>query len=443
MTVAIFDQFEHATLSDVGVRRSHNQDALSVLLAADDEQWKIRGHVYVVADGMGAHAVGELASEMSKDIIPHTYHKYAGDGPSQALRKAFIEANSSIYSRGQQNREFKGMGTTTTALVVRPEGAWVGHVGDSRAYRIREGQIEQLSFDHSLVWEMARRHKVNPDGVQGVPSNIIIRSLGPEANVQVDVEGPHPLHEGDIFLLCSDGLSGPVSDNEIGAVASVLPPAEACRFLVDLANLRGGPDNITVIVVRVGNVPSAEENATDLAKKKAPWFRRLPWPLGALTLGVLMAGGAVAMSLSNTAGGGFVFALAAVVLLIGLAGLGMQYVWEKNKPEESTEKRRLKIYRSYSCRIDQALFDNLSKAETSLVQIAHEKKWDADWDTVEEHQQSAKESLSRNDLESAFREMCRAIMPLSQALQKHRHKEEVFQPNFGKTQDAKGDAGGK
>src|SRR5262249_34139994 len=192
----------------------------------------------MVADGMGAHAVGELASKLAIDIIPHTYTKYAHEGPAAALRKAFVEANLSIHNRGQQNREFAGMGTTGTALLLRPEGVWIGHVGDSRAYRIRAGQIEQLSFDHSLHWELARRQHINPDKLQGIPSNVIVRSLGPEPLVQVDVEGPHLVCGGDIYVLCSDGLSGPLSDHEIGAIATVLPPAEACRFLVDLANLR-------------------------------------------------------------------------------------------------------------------------------------------------------------------------------------------------------------
>src|SRR5262249_45104221 len=153
--------------------------------------------------------------------------------------------------RGQQNKEFEGMGTTATALLLRPEGAWIAHVGDSRAYRVRGGMIEQLSFDHSLVWELARRQNISPDALQGIPSNVIVRSLGPEPLVQVDLEGPHPVQAGDLFLLCSDGLSGPVSDREIGAVARALPPHEACRCLVDLANLNGGPDNITAVVVRV------------------------------------------------------------------------------------------------------------------------------------------------------------------------------------------------
>ena len=148
-----FDQIDHASLTDVGVRRSHNQDSHAIQLARDDEQWHERGHLFLVADGMGAHAVGEKASEQAAGLIPHTYHKYVSQGAAAALRKAFVEANATIHACGQQNREFEGMGTTTTAVLIRPEGAWVAHVGDSRAYRIRDGVIQQLSYDHSLVWE--------------------------------------------------------------------------------------------------------------------------------------------------------------------------------------------------------------------------------------------------------------------------------------------------
>src|SRR5437588_8940771 len=155
--------------------------------ATDPEQYQQRGHVFLVADGMGAHAVGELASKLAVDNIPHLFSKYAKDGTIPSLRRAFVEGNTIINTRGKQNREFEGLGTTGTALVLRPEGAWVGHVGDSRVYRVRDGKIEQLSFDHSLVWELARRQKVNPDELQGIPSNAIVRSLGPEPRGQVDV----------------------------------------------------------------------------------------------------------------------------------------------------------------------------------------------------------------------------------------------------------------
>src|SRR5215472_13221568 len=290
MWVTRFDQIEHASLTDVGVRRSHNQDSHSIQLARDEEQWHDRGHLFLVADGMGAHAVGEKASEQAAGLIPHTYHKHVQQGPKAALRKAFMEANASIHACGQQNREFEGMGTTTTALLIRPEGAWIGHVGDSRAYRIRDGVIEQLSYDHSLVWEYARLKRIDPDEVRDIPSNVIHRCLGPEPLVQVDIEGPHPLRSGDIFLLCSDGLSGQVSDYEIGAIASALPPAEACRFLIDLANMRGGPDNITVVIARLGG-PSADANgvASAAGGRKRPLWRRVPWWPAALLTGTLLA----------------------------------------------------------------------------------------------------------------------------------------------------------
>src|SRR5207237_4355846 len=138
---------------------------------------------------------------------------------------------------------------------------------------------------------------VDPDDVHDIPSNVIHRCLGPEPNVKVDIEGPHPLKDGDIFLLCSDGLSGPVSDPEIGAVASLLPPAEACRFLVDLANLRGGPDNITAMVVRfAGEEETQGQRDTQtrgtkrsLGPRVLAALRWLPWPLALLLLGLVLA----------------------------------------------------------------------------------------------------------------------------------------------------------
>ena len=163
----------------------------------------------------------------------------------------------SIHERGQANAEFQGMGTTCSVLVLLPTTAVIAHVGDSRVYRLRRRQLEQLTFDHSLVWEMMAAGQMPRGEVANfIPKNIITRSLGPHADVQVDLEGPFPLEVGDTFLLCSDGLSGQVKDEEIGAILSVLSPQEAVRALVDMANLRGGPDNITAIVARVLAVPN-------------------------------------------------------------------------------------------------------------------------------------------------------------------------------------------
>jgi protein phosphatase len=425
--VAGFDNIEYASLTDVGVRRSHNQDAYAVLPATDADQWQGRGHLFLVADGMGAHAVGELASKLAVDGIPHIYTKYVQDGPIAALRKAFVETNVSIHNRGQQNREFEGMGTTATALVISPEGAWVGHVGDSRAYRVRDGRIEQLSFDHSLVWELARRQHVRPEELQGIPTNVIVRSLGPEPLVQVDIEGPHPLRAGDVFVLCSDGLSGPVSDREIGAAVSTLPPHEACRFLVDLANLQGGPDNITVLVVRVDRVPPNGKPP----RRAAPWYLRPQWPMGALLASIALAALAIVLHLIDVPLVMPLFLLAALALSGGLVGLLVQSHQEKNAPPEE-EARPLQIHRQHGCGIDNALVHKIARALATVEGRVRERQWEADWEQSRTHREQAERLLRGGDLPGAFREFCRAMLPLTETLQKYRQKEESFKPLWDK-----------
>ena len=243
---------EHVALSDLGLRRSNNQDSMTAAVAGSLAAFQQRGHLFMVADGMGAHAAGELASKLAVDTVPLSYHKLADRSPPEALRAAMEDANSQIHSRGCASPDFKGMGTTSTVLVLLPQGALVAQVGDSRAYRFRGNRYEQLTFDHSLVWEMRAAAALPAGQVPDyIPKNVITRSLGPNPSVQVDLEGPFPVAVGDTFLLCSDGLSGPVNDEEMGILLHCLPPAEAARTLIDLANLRGGPDNITVVIVRV------------------------------------------------------------------------------------------------------------------------------------------------------------------------------------------------
>lgn len=242
-----------AAATDTGMRRANNQDSHSVVRASNPDIWKQRGHLFMVADGMGAHAVGELASKMACDNIPFNYNKAKIGTSSDAITKAYREVGEQIHSRATANRDFQGMGTTCTTLLMLPEGVLVAHVGDSRAYRIRRGVIDQLSFDHSMVWELMKRNLLPPDQANiSVPKNVITRSLGPDPNVEVDIEGPLAVEPGDVYLLCSDGLSGPVTDPELGAFAENFHPKDACRYLISLANLRGGHDNITVVILRIG-----------------------------------------------------------------------------------------------------------------------------------------------------------------------------------------------
>jgi protein phosphatase len=248
---------KHASVSDLGMRRTNNQDSLATFVTDDVATWATRGHLLMVADGMGAHAAGELASKMAVDNIPHNYFKLRDLYPPAALRQAIRDANAAIHSKGQSSIGFQGMGTTCSCLVLLPQGALVAHIGDSRVYRLRGDVLEQLTFDHSLVWEMGAAGQMPIEEVPAyIPKNVITRSLGPHATVHVDLEGPFDSRSGDVFLICSDGLSGPVNDEEMGAILRSLEPQEAADTLVDLANLRGGPDNISVIVAQVnGFIP--------------------------------------------------------------------------------------------------------------------------------------------------------------------------------------------
>lgn len=431
-----FELVEYATLTDVGMRRSHNQDAYGILLASAEEAWRERGHVLLVADGMGAHAVGELASQMASEIIPHIYQKHATGGPVQAIRRAFTEANSNIHLRGQQNREFNGMGTTGTALIMRPEGAWVGHVGDSRAYRIRQQRVEQLSFDHSLQWEMARRQQIAPDCITGIPSNVIIRSLGPEPTVQVDIEGPHPVMPGDVYVLCSDGLSNQVTDQELGAILTLFPIEEAASFLIDVANLRGGPDNITVVAARVaGDTPADDEEpptATYSFLRGLPWWKRWPWYTHAMAGGIAL--GLIALTLavaSQQTLSILTFTAAVGVLTAGLVGLFRSYQQDGGGEGDNNEPSGpAQVYRTGSAVLDMALIERFTQNCSQVLEAVKEK--DIPYDTVkyQKHQEAFEAALKKNDLKKAFVERCRALGVLMNCLRGQRGKDEKFKPNW-------------
>ena len=285
---------EVASLSDVGMRRANNQDNLAISLSSSLESWSKKGHLFVVADGMGAHAAGELASKLAVDQIPHLYARSSEPSAPEALKKAVVDANSDINRRGQMNEDFHNMGTTLSSLVLLPQGAVAAHIGDSRVYRLRQNKLEQLTFDHSLVWEMKAAGQLTAEEeAQGkVPKNVITRSLGPYPECKVDLEGPFPISVGDSFLLCSDGLTGVISDAEIAAFMANMPPAEAVKVLVDLANLRGGPDNITVIIAKVASpdiATSGSAKAIRVNSKKAQYsVHPLVWALFGVSLLLLL-----------------------------------------------------------------------------------------------------------------------------------------------------------
>ncbi len=244
-------------LTDVGRKRSHNEDSFLI----DDEL-----QLYVVADGMGGHAGGGTASRIAVETIDRELRKArdSRDNPfvstpnlqdspiPEALRNAVEKACLAIYTTAQDDPRLAGMGTTVISLVVRDNQAFFAHVGDSRAYLVRGPLIQQISEDHSLVNEQIKAGMITPEEAKHSRyKNIITRSVGFEEEVQVDVMGV-VAEPGDVFLLCSDGLANMVEDRELHeAVQASTSLAEVPKRLVDLANERGGDDNITVIVVQV------------------------------------------------------------------------------------------------------------------------------------------------------------------------------------------------
>ena len=433
--MAAFEPVRFAALTDVGVKRSHNQDACAAQPAADATGYAAHGHVFVVADGMGGHAVGEKASAKAVRDIPFLFLKHVHDGVLPALRRAFQETNTGIFTVGQENPEFRGLGTTSTALVLRPEGAWIGHVGDSRAYRIREGLAEQLTFDHSWVWEIARRQGVDPDELGDFKKNVIIRSLGPDPDVEVDVEGPHPVQKGDAFLLCSDGLTGVVPPEEIGPVVSSLPPDEAARLLVNLANLRGGPDNITVMIVHVG-----AETGKDSSKKASPikraiaaWNRKVPWPFTCLGAGSLMAALALGMHGAEIPGAAYAFSIAAIGIIAGLVGVGMHLRKEPEEPPAPNDApRELHVYKKHACPVKKDFAEKFAEVERILVDAMKSQNVSADWAAYGKLVAEAEGKLKKSNEMEAVAARCRSLLFLADAFHKARQKEESFRPSWTK-----------
>lgn len=370
------DSFEHAQLSDVGMRRRNNQDSHGLVLASDDGVWHARGHVLMVADGMGAHAAGELASKIAVDTVPHLYLKLRDLPPGEALERAIHEANAEVHRRGQANPEFHNMGTTSSVLAILPDAAWIAHIGDSRVYRLRGEILEQLTFDHSLVWEAKRDNNwpAGLDPTQALPKNVITRSLGPNSQVMVDVEGPFPIEVGDTFLLCSDGLTGAISDEELAPILAYLPAEEAAAVLVDLANLRGGPDNITVLVARV--LPSWPQKAgtSAVAARNSSESKGEVHPAVWVGAGVCLLASIGLLVARQPLFAGIAFA---VGLLVGGLGWALRGAWSGRRSGRSAAAKSYQApYTRTSCSNPVQFLQKLAALTTELRTAAVETSLD-------------------------------------------------------------------
>jgi protein phosphatase len=409
----------HAARTDVGLRRANNQDSLNVAMAISQQAWEQRGHLFVVADGMGAHAAGELASKIATDVVPLSYHKLVNLSPPEALVNAIWDANKQIHTRGQASSDFKGMGTTCSMLTILPMGALVAHVGDSRVYRVRGTRIDQLTFDHSLVWEMRHSGQVADEIVTNLVSkNIITRSLGPNAVVRPDLEGPFPVELGDTFVLCSDGLSNQVKDEEIGLIVATLPPDEAADTLIHLANLRGGPDNITVIVAQVTGPQVCQNGPAASAPPPAASHSSPVHPAVWIWMGVSLLAALVFLAISQFIAAMAAFAstgLAAIVTLIqhfSRAEGGVRFDGRPlgRGPHVSTD-----------CAATPQLVGRFASVLDELHDAAGQEKWEIDLARIQGHIDRATAATNDGNHAQAAREYLLAIRFMMDQLKHQRH----------------------
>jgi serine/threonine protein phosphatase PrpC len=243
---------EQAGLTDVGRQRTANEDSLVV-----------RPPLFAVADGMGGAKAGEVASAVAVEAVESA--RDSGEPAEAQLAGIVRDANRRIYDLAVADESRRGMGTTLTLAKVHGDEVSLAHVGDSRAYRLRDGELSQLTRDHSLVAELERSGQITAEAAEHHPQrSIITRALGPEPDVEVDT---YTLagRDGDVFLICSDGLTSMISDDEVASIVSSAGSLdEAADTLVRAANQSGGKDNITVILFRLGEgEPAAAEAATE------------------------------------------------------------------------------------------------------------------------------------------------------------------------------------
>lgn len=434
---------QYASRTDVGMRRAANQDNLAVRMCTDFEEWSRCGHLFAVADGMGGHAVGDLASRITVSTLPLAYYKQEAADVSSRLRQAITAANKAINDKSRENREFEGMGTTCSVLSLSEAGAMIGHVGDSRVYRVRKGRIEQLTFDHSLQWEMIRLGRATAENVELYhPRNVITRCLGPDLSVQIDVEGPFSVEPDDVFMLCSDGLTNHVNDDEIGLILSGLPPEKSSRLLIDLANCRGGSDNSTVIVVHIESYPALTVRLPDSSPLPAPAAAS---PAGGFPVALMLLMALISLGLAGWTVSKGRPELSAIFAIAAFAAFLLSRYF---RPEPSTVSRLPPAplaplpddphadpsmssalrssfrtsppYRMVDCQNPLALLKYLAEAQSELAQAARDSSWRVDFDELTQLGRQATAAMQSEKPDRAIRARARAIELLMKEIYQRR-----------------------
>jgi PPM family protein phosphatase len=250
---------ELANLSDVGCVRSVNEDYFAYIEPEDQQEFDRRGRLFMIADGMGGHKGGQVASGLAVDAVRDRFLQTECEDACAVLVESFQEAHRVIMEASQDSRELDGMGTTCCAAILKHGQLVFGSIGDSRLYLIRDGNVQPLTEDHTLVNEMMKQGVLSAEEARTHDQrNVLLAALGSESSRIAGefASTPIPLRAGDTLLMCSDGLHGQVTDQEMGSVVDSQPLTDACRELVELAKQRGGPDNITVQLLRVRDVPA-------------------------------------------------------------------------------------------------------------------------------------------------------------------------------------------
>ena len=248
---------EVSSQSDIGCVRTNNEDSFGYWEPEDDQQFLRKGRLAVVADGMGGYEGGQEASRLAVETLVAVYRDFGGDNPQDALIEALQTAHERIRQYSFAHPELRGMGTTCTAAAIvrgaQYDALYYVHVGDTRLYLVRDGQITRVTRDHSYVGRLVEAGMISQEEAEHHPQrNILTAALGTNPDLIMDSPGhPEPLRPEDVLLICSDGLWGLVRDAEILDVVENKSAEQAGRELIELARERGGPDNITVEILRL------------------------------------------------------------------------------------------------------------------------------------------------------------------------------------------------
>jgi serine/threonine protein phosphatase PrpC len=242
-------------LTDIGCARANNEDSYAYWEPADDDTFFKKGRLALIADGMGGHEGGQEASRIAVETIEKAYAGTTDPDIRSALVTAFQEAHQQILLRARQDPSLQGMGTTCTGIVIAGGALHFAHIGDSRLYLLRGAEFHRLTRDHSYVGRLVETGMIGAAEAATHPHrNVLLQALGSGGTVSPDSpEQPLQVEKGDTFLLCTDGLWGMVSDNELKDAMFAANLETACRGLIALAKQRGGPDNITLQALRISS----------------------------------------------------------------------------------------------------------------------------------------------------------------------------------------------